>query len=135
MHLDAEPGSRIVENQAHDFAAEFLMPGAEIADELPQRLDWEASTRSSGGGGDIAQVHRLSRPCTRRVPGVDLQAGDDVARPERRSRACDLGPREAPLLLEKAVRLCEQTGVSFDELVARSGLPSSSPTRSTPRQR
>ncbi|MFD0008790.1 ImmA/IrrE family metallo-endopeptidase [Streptomyces sp. NPDC127178] len=29
MRLDAEPGSRIVENQAHDFAAEFLMPSAE----------------------------------------------------------------------------------------------------------
>jgi len=36
---------------------------------------------------------------------------------------CDLGPREAPLLLEKAVRLCEETGVSFDDLVSRSGLP------------
>jgi hypothetical protein len=32
-------------------------------------------------------------------------------------------PREAPLLFEKSVRLCEETGVSFDELVARSGLP------------
>ncbi|MEU3904721.1 hypothetical protein AB0F20_12935 [Streptomyces goshikiensis] len=36
---------------------------------------------------------------------------------------CDLEPREAPLLLGKAVRLCEETGVPFDELVARSGLP------------
>ena len=41
MHLDAEPGSRIIETQAHDFAAEFLMPSAEILAELPQRLDWE----------------------------------------------------------------------------------------------
>ncbi|SDD50210.1 XRE family transcriptional regulator [Actinokineospora iranica] len=40
MHVDAEPGGRAVEDQAHRFAAEFLMPAAEIADELPAKADW-----------------------------------------------------------------------------------------------
>ncbi|MGW4217368.1 helix-turn-helix domain-containing protein [Streptomyces bacillaris] len=123
MHLDAEPGSRIVENQAHDFAAEFLMPGAEIADELPQRLDWEALYVLKRRWGTslksiVYRAHALGvfRESTyKRAMMLLAQNGD----PE----PCDLGPREAPLLLEKAVRLCEQTGVSFDELVARSGLP------------
>ncbi|MGH3481470.1 MAG: helix-turn-helix domain-containing protein, partial [Nocardioidaceae bacterium] len=35
MHGDAEPGGRIVEDQAHRFAAELLMPAAEIRDLLP----------------------------------------------------------------------------------------------------
>ncbi|OQO89659.1 Xre family DNA binding protein [Saccharomonospora piscinae] len=40
MHLDAEPGSRVVEDQAHRFAAELLMPADEIANELPHKADW-----------------------------------------------------------------------------------------------
>lgn len=40
MHHDIEPGSRLVENQAHTFAAEFLAPAEQIGPELPNRLDW-----------------------------------------------------------------------------------------------
>ncbi|WP_410648050.1 helix-turn-helix domain-containing protein [Amycolatopsis sp. cmx-4-54] len=40
MHVDAEPGGRIVEDQAHRFAAEFLTPADEIAEQLPSRADW-----------------------------------------------------------------------------------------------
>ncbi|OKI85930.1 helix-turn-helix domain-containing protein [Micromonospora sp. CB01531] len=41
MHTDAEPGSKLVEDQAHRFASEFLMPAAGIIDELPARVDWQ----------------------------------------------------------------------------------------------
>ncbi|QFR02731.1 ImmA/IrrE family metallo-endopeptidase [Streptomyces phaeolivaceus] len=123
MHLDAEPGSRIVENQAHDFAAEFLMPSAEILAELPQRLDWEElyALKRRWGTSLKALVYRAHafgafRETTHKRAMMMLSQHGD---PE----PCDLGPREAPLLLEKAVRLCEETGVSFDELVSRSGLP------------
>ncbi|WP_236831318.1 ImmA/IrrE family metallo-endopeptidase [Blastococcus sp. KM273128] len=40
MHHDTEPGSRLAEMQAHAFAAEFLAPAAQIADDLPTRPDW-----------------------------------------------------------------------------------------------
>lgn len=40
MHLDAEPGGRTIEDQAHRFAAELLMPADQIADELPHKADW-----------------------------------------------------------------------------------------------
>src|SRR6202008_1087355 len=40
MHGDAEPGSRIVEEQANRFAAELLMPAAELRDLLPRQADW-----------------------------------------------------------------------------------------------
>jgi Zn-dependent peptidase ImmA (M78 family) len=40
MHLDTEPGGRIIEQQANRFAAEFLMPAQEIEAALPRRADW-----------------------------------------------------------------------------------------------
>ena len=40
MHHDTEPGSRLAEDQAHAFAAEFLAPAEEIGKDLPTRLDW-----------------------------------------------------------------------------------------------
>jgi Zn-dependent peptidase ImmA (M78 family) len=40
LHQDTEPGSQLVERQAHLFAAEFLTPASSLLDELPHRLDW-----------------------------------------------------------------------------------------------
>lgn len=40
MHLDVEPGGRLVELQAHHFASELLMPESEIIGQLPRRLNW-----------------------------------------------------------------------------------------------
>src|SRR6266704_2522740 len=38
MHGDAEPGGRVVEEQAHRFASELLMPAAEIRERLPATM-------------------------------------------------------------------------------------------------
>jgi len=40
MHGESVWGVKEVETQAHKFAAEFLMPEADIRDELPARADW-----------------------------------------------------------------------------------------------
>lgn len=40
MHADQVWGIKEVERQAHEFAAAFLMPESDIADELPTRADW-----------------------------------------------------------------------------------------------
>jgi Zn-dependent peptidase ImmA (M78 family)/transcriptional regulator with XRE-family HTH domain len=40
LHHDAKPGDPIVESEAHQFAAEFLMPKTVVSSELPSRLDW-----------------------------------------------------------------------------------------------
>lgn len=45
MHVDAEPGSRIVEAQANRFAAELLMPTEELSDVLPAKADWQTLGR------------------------------------------------------------------------------------------
>lgn len=38
MHYDAEPGDKYLENEAHQFAGEFLAPFEEIADTLPRKF-------------------------------------------------------------------------------------------------
>ncbi|MFJ2672846.1 helix-turn-helix domain-containing protein [Streptomyces sp. NPDC087525] len=40
MHVYAEPGSKVVETQAHRFAAELLLPESELRDVLPSKADW-----------------------------------------------------------------------------------------------
>lgn len=42
MHRDAEPGGRIVEDQANRFAAELLMPAAELREMLPTSMNARA---------------------------------------------------------------------------------------------
>lgn len=42
MHQDAQPGSRLAEEQAQMFAAAFLMPATAIRSELPTRFDLPA---------------------------------------------------------------------------------------------
>ncbi|GAA4684077.1 XRE family transcriptional regulator [Nocardioides nanhaiensis] len=39
MHADSDPGSKVVEDQAHRFAAEFLLPNDEITPLLPTALN------------------------------------------------------------------------------------------------
>ncbi|MFJ4254107.1 ImmA/IrrE family metallo-endopeptidase [Microbacterium sp. NPDC090003] len=45
MHRDAEPGGRTVEDQANRFAAELLMPAAELRDLLPTSMNARAWDR------------------------------------------------------------------------------------------
>jgi Zn-dependent peptidase ImmA (M78 family)/transcriptional regulator with XRE-family HTH domain len=46
LHHDAEPGSKVIENQAHTFAAAFLTAADQIVDDLPRRLDWPTFHRA-----------------------------------------------------------------------------------------
>jgi Zn-dependent peptidase ImmA (M78 family)/transcriptional regulator with XRE-family HTH domain len=59
MHTDAEPGGRTVEDQANRFAAEFLMPAAEIRDELPKAMNagaWQSLARCKERWGTSIQA-------------------------------------------------------------------------------
>ncbi|MGH3585654.1 MAG: XRE family transcriptional regulator [Pseudonocardia sp.] len=60
MHADAEPGEKIVEDQAHRFAAEFLMPEEDIGGELPAGADWErlAELKATWGVSMAALLYR-----------------------------------------------------------------------------
>ena len=114
IHHDAEPGSRLVERQAHQFAAEFLAPAAEIADDLPRRLDWATLHQLKRRWGIslkalVMRAHVLGR-MTEGTYRRGLQQLAAAGLPERGS----LGPPETPVLLPRAIHLMgptEQYGI------------------------
>jgi Zn-dependent peptidase ImmA (M78 family)/transcriptional regulator with XRE-family HTH domain len=128
MHGDAEPGSRIVEDQANRFAAELLMPAVEICNLLPVAM----------GGSVWPNLARLKEQW-----GVSLQALlyrarrlgrlSDVSYRNAMVRISQLGWRrnepglitaiEQPSLLPAAVELLTASRVGENELLAQCRLP------------
>lgn len=123
MHPDVEPGSKIVENQAHAFAAEFLMPADEVRYDLPDRLDWERlhAAKRRWGTSLRALVYRaraldlLSEPAYRRANMHLAQVGNPEAGP--------LGPPESPSMLGSAIDLLHKHGTTPEALAAAARLP------------
>jgi len=117
LHPDNEPGSKLLENQAHAFAAEFLMPRAEIIDQLPRRTDWATfhALKRHWGVSLRALVFRarflniLSEASYRRANQQLSMWGHPEPGP--------LGPPESPSLLGAAVEILAQHGVDLDELL------------------
>lgn len=122
MHHDTEPGSRLVENQAHSFAAEFLAPADQLRPELPSRLDW-------------AVFHELKRRWGMSLKSLVLQAfklgriGEATYQRGMKQLSIwgvpepgPLGPPEAPVLLPRALSLVDSDH-SISWLADRTGLP------------
>jgi len=129
MHADAEPGSRIVEEQAHRFASELLMPAAEIRDSLPATM----------GGNVWANLSKLKEQW-----GVSMQAllfrarklgklGDVSYRNAmttisirgwRRDEPGLVETIEQPSLLARAVELLDREGIEEDVLIRQCRIPS-----------
>ena len=128
MHADAEPGSRTVEEQAHRFASELLMPAAEIRDSLPATM----------GGNVWANLSKLKEQW-----GVSMQAllfrarklgklGDVSYRNAmttisirgwRRDEPGLVEAIEQPSLLARAVELLDHEGIEEDVLIGQCRVP------------
>jgi Zn-dependent peptidase ImmA (M78 family)/DNA-binding XRE family transcriptional regulator len=128
MHGDAEPGGRVVEEQAHRFASELLMPAAEIRDMLPATM----------GGNVWINLGKLKERW-----GVSMQAL--LFRARRLGRLSDVSYRNAmttvsgrgwrrdepgliktieqPSLLPKAVELLGQEGIPESILIRQCRVP------------
>lgn len=124
MHGDEEPGNRIVENQAHRFAAEFLMPRAQIADLLPARADWARLMRLKETWGVSLQALLfrarqlgVMRDVTYRNAITTLSS-----RGWRRREPGPVLPVERPSLLPRALELLAEAGAG-DILHRESRLP------------
>ncbi|HEY4990897.1 MAG TPA: ImmA/IrrE family metallo-endopeptidase [Nakamurella sp.] len=123
MHRGAEPGSRIVENQAHSFAAEFLMPAEQIADDLPRRVDWEQLhvAKKKWGVSLKALAYRAHR--------LELWSDQSFRRANQYLATVGLpepgplGPPESPSLLGQAAGLLAHDGTSLAALAVAGGLP------------
>lgn len=123
MHPDVEPGSKIVEEQAQTFASQFLAPDEELLPDLPPRLDWnrllEAKFKWKISLRALAfRAHRLGVWSDATYTRANKQLSFE-GNPERG----DLGPREQPVAIGKAIRILAGAGYSDEYLATSSRLP------------
>ncbi|MFA1538001.1 helix-turn-helix domain-containing protein [Actinomadura monticuli] len=125
MHADAEPGEKVVEDQAHRFAAEFLMPEADIAGELPGTADWECLTRLKAAWG-VSMAALLYRARTLGIMQETVYRNAMSAMSSRGWRRHEPGPGkplEQPTMLTRAVEIVGQAGTDRDRVAERARVP------------
>ena len=123
LHHDAEPGSKVIENQAHAFAAAFLTPADQVAEDLPRRLDWAAfhAAKRRWGVSLKALVYRahslklISESSYRRANIQLAEWGNPEPGP--------LGPPESPSLLGTAIDMLSEIGVTIHDIAEHASLP------------
>jgi len=123
LHPDVEPGSKLIENQAHVFAAEFLAPSEQIEQDLPRKVDWDIllHAKTKWGISLRALAHRAH----------DLGLWSDFAYRRASQHLAiqgypeqgPLGPPESPFLLGAAAALLEDNGTSIEQIARVGRLP------------
>ncbi|MEU8804157.1 ImmA/IrrE family metallo-endopeptidase [Spirillospora sp. NPDC048819] len=118
MHADAEPGEKVVEDQAHRFAAEFLMPEADIAAELPAKADWERlGELKAVWGVSIAALLYRARTLGIMTETVYRNAMSTMSsRGWRRHEPGTARPLEQPTMLTRAIEIVGQAGTGRDRV-------------------
>lgn len=123
MHQDVRPGSKIIEHQAHQFAAEFLAPTVELELDLPRKVDWEALLVAKKKWG-ISLAALVYRAHTIGLWGEhSYRRANQHLAAQGYPEAGSLGPPESPYLLGAAAALLAEAGTNTDTLAAASRLP------------
>lgn len=126
MHLDAEPGGRVVESQANRFASELLMPAEQIIDQLPTRADWQLLQKLKQYWNVSLQA-LLFRARALGVMGEVTYRNAMVSLSQKGWRRSEPGPMpilEQPSLLPGAVELLgREAGVQIGDLAEECGAP------------
>jgi Zn-dependent peptidase ImmA (M78 family)/transcriptional regulator with XRE-family HTH domain len=128
MHADAEPGGRVVEDQAKRFASEFLMPADEIGPLLPRVTTGKgwvtlAELKEHWGVSIAALLYRA------RALGVmsDVTYRNAMISVSqkgwRRAEPGKVSVLEMPSLLPRAVEVLDQAGISAEQMIRGPGLP------------
>lgn len=128
MHSDAEPGGRIVEDQAHRFAAELLMPADQIRDLLPTAMGgnaWQALARLKEQWGVSIQALLYRARWLGRLSDVSYRNAMTTisARGWRRNEPGLVSAIEQPSLLPRAVELLTQEGIAEARLIEQCRVP------------
>ncbi len=128
MHGDAEPGGRTVEEQAHRFACELLMPAAEIRDRLPATMGgnvWVTLAKLKEQWGVSMQALLFRARRLGRLGDVSYRNAMTTisARGWRRDEPGLITAIEQPSLLPKAVELLKQEGIDDVTLLAQCRVP------------
>jgi len=131
MHLDATPGEKWVETQAQDFASSLLLPRVVAEKQLPRKLNlagWSQLAELKRHWG-ISMAALLYRARALGILGPDAYRNAMKYMSARGWRTVEpgdreMGPAEAPLLFERALREVElESGLSQEEFVFASHLP------------
>ncbi|HEX2073987.1 MAG TPA: XRE family transcriptional regulator [Geodermatophilus sp.] len=123
MHSGVEPGSTVIESQAMSFAAEFLMPRAEIEDSLPTRVDWETFHMLKRHWGVslkalVYRAHKLGR-----LSDLSYRRANNQLKQWGHPEPGPLGPPESPSVLGAAAELLEQSGTRLSTLAEAARIP------------
>lgn len=128
MHQDSEPGGRVVEDQAHRFAAELLMPAARFREILPKSMGssaWDrlGALKEEWGVSLQALLFRARRlgcisDVTYRNAMVTL-----TQRGWRRSEPGRITTIEQPSMLPRSVQLLDENGVDVHTLAQQARTP------------
>ena len=125
LHWDAEPGSQMIEAEAHRFAAEFLLPAQQVREQLPSRPIWpHLQALKEHWGVSIQALLYRSR---------ELGVYSDVTYRNAMLKMSQAGWRrqepghrpviEQPSLFPGALKLLEDSGVSDVQLASEARIP------------
>jgi len=121
MHTDAEPGGRTVEDQANRFAAELLMPAAEIRDGLPTTMNaaaWQSLARLKERWGTSIQalLYRARRLGAITEVSYRNAMATLTNRGWRRGEPGLITLLEQPSMLPRALELLAAEGITESDL-------------------
>lgn len=107
MHHDVEPGRHVIEQQAHRFAAAFLLPADVIAKEFPARMSWPAYFRlKERWCVSLQALLYRARTLGALSPDAYRRAQIHLSRQGwRDNEPIDIGLPEEPALVERALEL------------------------------
>lgn len=131
MHHNSEDGKRYVELQAHEFASALLLPRAVAEAELPHKLEvgvWGglAELKRRWGISMAALLMRANRIGVLNADAYRTAMKYMSAKGWRINEPGDkeMGPPEAPLLIERALRTIEvEAGITTEALIQSAHLP------------
>lgn len=128
MHADADPGSKIIEEQAHRFAAEFLLPASEIEPLLPTVLNKSTWVRL----GQLKEEWRVSiasllyRARTLGTLSTTSHRNAMITMTQRGWRRAEPGlitSIEQPSLFPATLELLDDAGIPVDDIRHQCGVP------------
>jgi Zn-dependent peptidase ImmA (M78 family) len=127
LHEETDAGKRETEDEAHRFAAAFLMPASEIRDELSETVDWGELMRLKVRWR-VSIAALLRRAVTLKVMPQHRYVNAVKAMSARGWRTREpgdekLGSLESPVLLRRALDRLADAGVSLKNLADEASLP------------
>jgi Zn-dependent peptidase ImmA (M78 family)/DNA-binding XRE family transcriptional regulator len=126
MHASSEePPTKVMEDQAHQFAAGFLMPAEGIYDELPAGVHWDRVLElKRRWGTSMASILYRARRLGKLEEIEYVRATKAMsARGWRIDEPGDLGAPESPVVLRRAVELLSREGLTVEEIAEDTALP------------